>query len=177
MHLRERSSGLPPAHRRADDIDEDGFAAHLTIIVPALGDGAGGKLGEVSTPTIPDNLLDLLERPLYGSLGVIRPDGTVQVSPMWFELIDGTLRFTHTNTRAKFRALQQNPSMSLAVFDPETPIHHVEVRGRLIEAQPDPTGAFYQRLGRRYGNPETPAPPDAAERVVLVMSIDRVLGR
>lgn len=126
---------------------------------------------------IPSSLASLLERPLYGALGVVRPDDTVQVSPMWFELVGDTIRFTHTSARAKFRALQRNPAMSLAVFDPDNPLHHIEVRGRLIETIPDPTGAFYQRLGRRYGNPDTPAPPDAAERVILVMSIDQVLGR
>ena len=46
------------------------------------------------TATIPDGYVRLLEEPFYGSLGTIRPDDTVQVSPMWF-LYDGdTIRFT-----------------------------------------------------------------------------------
>ena len=32
---------------------------------------------------IPAGYDDLLERPLYGHLASIRPDGTIQVSPMW----------------------------------------------------------------------------------------------
>lgn len=131
----------------------------------------------MSTESIPPHLLDLLERPLFGSLGVVKADSTPLVSPMWVELIDGTLRFTHTNARAKFRALQKNPAMSFAVFDPERPIHHIEVRGTLTEVIPDPSGAFYQRLAKRYGGGDVPAPTDAADRVILVMSIDRVLGR
>ncbi|ARJ04026.1 PPOX class F420-dependent enzyme [Cnuibacter physcomitrellae] len=124
------------------------------------------------TTEIPADLVRLLEEPNYGHLGTIRPDDTVQVNPMWF-LYDGeTLRFTHTTKRAKFRNLQHNPSMSLSVIDPENPFHYLEVRGRLIEVEPDPEGAFYVVLGKRYGNPSQTPPPDKADRVVLVMSIE-----
>ncbi|HEY1531982.1 MAG TPA: PPOX class F420-dependent oxidoreductase [Galbitalea sp.] len=121
---------------------------------------------------IPANYERLLIEPFYGSLGTIRPDDTVQVSPMWF-LYDGdTIRFTHTTKRAKYRNLQHNPSMSLAVFDPENEYHYVEVRGRLTEVIPDPTGSFYIVLGKRYGNADQQPPADSADRVILVMSIE-----
>lgn len=122
---------------------------------------------------IPAAYAHLLELPVYAHLGTIRPDDTVQVNPMWFEHVDGTLRFTHTTTRGKFRNLQHNPSMSLSIIDPENPFRYLEVRGRLVEVIPDPEGAFYVRLGRRYGNPGQTPPPDSADRVILVMSIEK----
>lgn len=131
----------------------------------------------MSTSEIPDHLRDLLERPLYGALGTVGRGDAANVSPMWFEFDGDSIRFTHTTKRAKYRNLQRNPSMSLAVFDPDKPNRYLEVRGRLVEVTDDPTGAFYQQLGRRYGTPDTPPPPDSADRVVLVMSIDRVIGR
>lgn len=131
----------------------------------------------MSAPEIPSQLIGLLERPLYGALGTVGRDDTAQVSPMWFELVDGTIRFTHTTTRAKYRNLQRNPSMSLAVYDPDKPTHYVEVRGRLVEAAADPTGAFHQQLASRYGAENPPAPADAADRVILVMSVDKVIGQ
>lgn len=94
---------------------------------------------------------------------------------MWFEFDGESLRFTHTTQRAKFRNLRHNPSMSLAVFDPKKPHRFIELRGTLSEAIPDPTGAFYVRLGKRYGNPGQQAPPDSEVRVILVMSIDKVV--
>ena len=52
---------------------------------------------------IPDEYADLLDRPLFGHLATIRPDGTPQVNPMWFSW-DGThLRFTNTTHRQKHR--------------------------------------------------------------------------
>lgn len=130
----------------------------------------------MTVTTIPDDLRDLLENPNYGALGTVRPDGSVQVNPMWFELEGDRIRFTHTTKRQKFRNLQANPSMSLMVFDPENPYRYVEVRGRLVDVVPDPTGAFYVQLGRRYGNAGQQPPPDSADRVILEMSIETAGG-
>ena len=126
------------------------------------------------TTTIPGDYAALLTRPLYGHLGTIRPDDTVQVNPMWFEYDGTNLRFTHTTKRAKYRNLQHNPAMSLSIIDPENQFRYLELRGELVDVEPDPTGAFYVRLGQRYGNPDQQPPPDSADRVVLVMSIEKV---
>jgi PPOX class probable F420-dependent enzyme len=127
------------------------------------------------TASLAPHIVDILTEPVYGSLGTIRTDDTVQVNPMWFELIDGTIRFTHTNKRAKFRNLQRNPSMSFMVSYPGDPYRYIELRGSLIEAIPDPTGAFYVQLSKRYGNVDPQAPADSPDRVILVMGIDKVI--
>lgn len=122
---------------------------------------------------IPADYADLLQQPIYAHLGTIRPDDTVQVNPMWF-LFDGEyISFTHTTKRAKYRNLQHNPSMSVSLIDPVNPFRYLEVRGRLVEAIPDPTGAFYVVLGKRYGNADQTPPPDSADRVILVMSVEK----
>jgi PPOX class probable F420-dependent enzyme len=125
-----------------------------------------------ATDIIPAHLIPLLEAPNYAFLGTIRPDDTVQVNPMWFDYDGETLRFTHTTYRAKYRNLQHNPSMSLAIVDEENAFKYVEVRGKLTEVIPDPTGEFYVHLGKRYGNPDQQPPTDSADRVILVMSIE-----
>lgn len=119
----------------------------------------------------------LLDAPLYGALGTIRPDNTVQVNPMWYEFDGEHLRFTHTNRRSKFRNLAHNPSMSLSITDPDDPFRYLEVRGRLIDTIPDPMGEFYVHLRNRYGDPSQEPPPDKENRVILVMSIEKTNGR
>jgi PPOX class probable F420-dependent enzyme len=124
--------------------------------------------------TIPSDLVDLLERPLFGSLGTIRLDDTVQVNPMWFEWDGEHVRFTHTTARVKYRNLQRNPAMSLLVTDPDDAMRYLELRGKLVDVIADPTGAFYVRLGQRYGNAGQQPPPDIADRVILVMDVATV---
>lgn len=115
---------------------------------------------------IPASHADLLERPLYGHLATIRPDGGVQVNPMWFEFDGEFIRFTHTSTRQKYRNLMANPVAAFSINDPDQPYRYLEVRGVLDHVDPDPEGAFYRQLSRRYGGGDQP-PPDAPDRVVL----------
>lgn len=124
--------------------------------------------------SIPADLRDLVDRPLFAALGTIRPDNTVQVNPMWFDFDGEHVRFTHTTYRQKYRNLQRNPSMSLLITDPANPERYLELRGELAKVESDPEGAFFVHLGRRYGNPDVQPPADAADRVVLHMRVDRV---
>lgn len=121
----------------------------------------------------------ILSAPVLGHLATLRKNGTLQVNPMWFEYDRDaqTVRFTHTTKRGKFKNLQHDPNMTLEALDPENPFKYAEVRGRLVEIIPDPEGAFYVHLGRRYGNPDQQAPADKADRVILVMQIDKIAGR
>jgi PPOX class probable F420-dependent enzyme len=123
---------------------------------------------------IPDSHVDLLERPLFGHLATVRPDGTPQVNPMWFAW-DGThLRFTHTATRRKFQNVTTQPRVAISVIDPERPYRYLEVRGEVERIEPDPTGAFFAELADRYGLELDAPPPDAPDRVVLVVRPEAV---
>lgn len=118
---------------------------------------------------IPDGYEDLLTRPLFGHLATTRPDGSPQVNPMWFEWDGQRLRFTHTTKRQKYRNVAANPNVAMSIIDPERPYRYLEVRGVVEEIVPDPTGAFYVALNDRYAGPPTEPPPDAADRVIVVV--------
>ena len=118
---------------------------------------------------IPDDYVDLLERPLFGHLGTVRPDGRPQVSVMWFAWDGEFLRFTHIPQRQKYRNLQVNPYLSLSIADPDDGYRTLEVRGVLERIDDDPGGKFYMELSARYGHPLSHPPRDAADRIVLVV--------
>jgi PPOX class probable F420-dependent enzyme len=119
---------------------------------------------------IPDGYADLLERPLLAHLATSRPDGTVQVNPMWFDWDGELLRFTHTTKRQKYRNVKSHPQVAASIADPDNPYRYLEVRGEVDDIQPDPTGAFYMHLTERYGAPwGNQPPPDAPDRVVFVV--------
>ena len=123
-----------------------------------------------SMAAIPTDLLDLLERRLYAHLATTRPDGTVQVSPMWFDWDGERLRFSTTTTRQKYRNVQSHPHVAASISDPENPYRFLEVRGVVEEIEPDPAAEGYMRINNRYGRPfSDQAPPDATDRVVIVV--------
>ncbi|WP_028927824.1 PPOX class F420-dependent oxidoreductase [Pseudonocardia acaciae] len=118
---------------------------------------------------IPDGYEDLLERPNFGHLATVRPDGNPAVTPMWFSWDGELLRFTHTTRRAKLRNIEHNPHVSLSVLDPEKPYRYLQARGVVESITPDPTGAFYVELAHRYGRPDPAPPPDSPDRVVIAV--------
>ena len=118
---------------------------------------------------IPANYVDLLERPLFGHLATSRPDGTVQVSPMWFDWDGELLRFTHTRGRRRYRNIQHNPHVAMSVTDPKDPYRDLEVRGTVENIVADPEATFFAHLNRRYQAGQPDVPSDALDRVILVM--------
>lgn len=118
---------------------------------------------------IPDSHADLLTRPLFAHLATVRPDGMPQVNPMWF-VWDGThLRFTNTTSRRKHRNVTAEPRVAVSINDPERPYRYLEIRGRVVRIEPDPTAALFMDLARRYSLDLDGPPQDAPDRVVLVM--------
>lgn len=124
----------------------------------------------------PEDYADLLEQPLFGHLATVRPDDTPQVNVMWFRWDGEFVKFTHITTRQKYRNLQANPAIAMSIVDPASGYRFLEVRGVLERVDPDPTGAFYMELSKRYGHPLTEPPADAALRVVLVVRPTKFIG-
>ena len=84
------------------------------------------------------------ERPLYGHLATTRPDGSVQVSPMWFDWDGELLRFAHTTKRQKYRNVQRNPRVAMSISDPDNPYRYLEVRGDVERIEPDIAASFFR---------------------------------
>jgi len=117
---------------------------------------------------LPASHADLLERPLFGHLATVAPDGSPHSSVMWFAWDGDVLRFTHTSTRQKFRNLQHEPRVALSIHDPENPYRSLEVRG-VVESTvaDDDVASFYKELQTRYGQDYEIT--DAATRVILTV--------
>jgi PPOX class probable F420-dependent enzyme len=119
---------------------------------------------------VPDGYADLLERPLLGHLATTRPDGSVQVNPMWFDWDGERLRFTHTAKRQKYRNVRHDPRVAVSIADPDNPYRYLELRGVVEGIEEDPSGAYYVHLAERYNAPwGNRPPPDAADRVVFLV--------
>jgi len=125
---------------------------------------------------IPEEVRDLLERPIYASWGTTHPDGSPQVSPMWFVWDGEFIWFTHTNFRQKYKNIVNEPRVSVMIFDPEQPYRYIEVRGEVDRIDADPEAKLYQQLSTRYtGTPVTPK--DAADRVAVAVRPTKVIGQ
>jgi PPOX class probable F420-dependent enzyme len=118
----------------------------------------------------PPSHVDLLERPIFAALATVRLDGWPLSNPMWFlwEPGVGVIKLTHTTRRHTFRNIQREPRVSLSMADPDDPYRYLQVRGVVESIEPDPEGAFYQALQRRYRGYATEV-KDRDVRVVLTV--------
>lgn len=115
---------------------------------------------------IPDGYETLLQRPLYAHLATVRQDGTVQVSPMWFDWDGEVLRLNTRPQRQRYLNMKGHPQVALSIIDPDNPFRYLEVRGDVVAFVPDPVGEHYMRLNALYCGPRTVAPSD---RVIAVV--------
>ena len=90
---------------------------------------------------MPDAFLDLLQqKKAFANLATIMPDGSPQVTPVWFDYVDGIIRVNTAKGRVKARNMKEGSAVALAIMDPDNPYRYLQVRGRvrrIVEAGAD----------------------------------------
>jgi len=122
-----------------------------------------------STPVpIPEPFRDLVsfEKRAFAHLATIMPDGSPQVTPVWFDY-DGTcILINSTRGRVKDRNLRRNPHVALAISDPDNPYRYLQIRGRVVEITEEGADAMIDRLCYKYtGQPVYPRRRPGEQRV------------
>src|ERR1700712_4966154 len=102
--------------------------------------------------SLPSSHLDLLSAPGTAALATIGADGTPQVTAIWYFLEDGKVKISLSSARQKLKNLQQRPTATFFVIDPQNPMRTIEIRAG-VELAPDPDLAFGDRVVAHYGNP------------------------
>ena len=90
---------------------------------------------------IPEKYLDLLQqKKAFANLATTMPDGSPQVTPVWFDYQDGLIRVNTAKGRGKARNMKTGVPVALAIMDPDNPYRYLQVRGRVgrvVEAGAD----------------------------------------
>ncbi len=101
---------------------------------------------------IPDKYLDLFQeqKKAFASLATVMPDGSPQVTPVWFDYAGGVIRVNTAKGRVKARNMKQGSPVALAIMDPDNPYRHVQVRGRVARITEDGAPAHIDSLANKY---------------------------
>lgn len=117
---------------------------------------------------IPDSHRDILDQPAIAHLASLGPRGEPQTHPVWFLWDDGRLKMSTTTDRQKFANVDRDRRVSVSILDRDNPYRYVEIRGRVVEVEPDPEKQFIDRLAKQYLDAdEYPNKDPDADRVVL----------
>ena len=81
---------------------------------------------------IPAEYLDILQqKKAFANLATIMPDGTPQVTPVWFDYTGGKIRVNSAKGRVKTRNMQEGAQVALSILDPDNPYRYIQIRGRV----------------------------------------------
>jgi PPOX class probable F420-dependent enzyme len=106
--------------------------------------------------SVPDKYLDLLQqKTAFAELATLMPDGTPQVTPVWFDYAGGKVRVNTAKGRVKARNLKPGAAVAMAIVDPDNPYRYLQIRGRVTSATETGADAHIDSLAKKYLGKDT----------------------
>jgi PPOX class probable F420-dependent enzyme len=100
---------------------------------------------------VPDKYLDLLQqKKAFAIISTVMPDGSPQVTPVWFDYANGSVRVNTARGRVKARTLKTGARVALAIVDPDNPYRYVQIRGRVRRVTEDGAAQHIDSLAKKY---------------------------
>ena len=85
-------------------------------------------------------------------LATIMPDGSPQVTPVWFNT-DGEYILINTNEgRVKDRNMKARPQVAMVIQDPSDPYRYLQIRGEVAEYTREGADEHINQLSLKYDN-------------------------
>lgn len=100
---------------------------------------------------IPADFLDLLtEKKAFANIATLQPDGSPQVTPVWFDYTNGVVRVNTAKGRIKARNLSVGSRVALSILDPDNPYRYIQIRGSVSKETTDGAVAHIDSLAKKY---------------------------
>jgi PPOX class probable F420-dependent enzyme len=100
---------------------------------------------------IPDKFLDLLQqKKAFAHLATLMPDGSPQVTPVWFDYHNGMIRVNTAQGRVKARNMEERPAVALSIIDPDNAYRYIQIRGAVARFTREGGEAHIDSLAKKY---------------------------
>lgn len=102
-------------------------------------------------PEIPTGFLDVLQqKKAFAHLATTMPDGSPQVTPVWFDFANGRVRVNTARGRVKARNMKEGSPVALSILDPDNPYRYIQIRGRVARVTEEGAVAHIDSLAKKY---------------------------
>ncbi len=106
--------------------------------------------------TIAEKFLPILtEKKALAHLATLMPDGSPQVTPVWFLYENGKFLVNTARGRVKDKNMTQGAKVALSIVDPDNPYSHLAVRGEIVRETEEGADALIDALTKKYLNQDT----------------------
>jgi PPOX class probable F420-dependent enzyme len=118
---------------------------------------------------------ELAQAPNFATLSVILRSGRPMTNVMWVDADDDHVLINTETHRAKFRAIERDPRVTVAIWERDDPNTYAEVRGDVVETVRGPEArAHIDRLSRKYRGRDYDDAAITSERVILRIAAETV---
>jgi PPOX class probable F420-dependent enzyme len=101
--------------------------------------------------TIPEHFLDLMEhKKAFANIATVMPDGSPQVTPVWFDYAGGRIRVNTARGRVKARNMTEGAKVALAIMDPDNAYRYIQVRGKVVKMTEAGADPHIDSLAKKY---------------------------
>ncbi len=117
---------------------------------------------------IPAGFMDLLtEKSPLAHIATVQPDGSPQVTPVWFDYTGGVIRVNTAKNRIKARNMSEGSKVALSIVDPDNDYRYIQIRGTVTKETTEGAVAHINSLAKKYlGKDEYPYHNDKDVRVI-----------
>jgi len=116
----------------------------------------------------------LFDEPLPIIVGTTRRDGSVQMTPVWYEYRDGQIWLNGGPKRDWVKHIKRDPRVSLLVPDPKNMFRWAQLQGRLVDTSLEGGDDHIERLSQRYTG--GPYRNPKVDRLIVRIDPERVTG-
>ena len=99
---------------------------------------------------IPDQYKDLFSKPAFANLATVMPDGSPQVTPVWFDFDGNNILVNSAKGRLKDKNMRRNKRVALSIMDPNNAYRHLAVQGEVAEITEQGADAHIDKLAKKY---------------------------
>jgi PPOX class probable F420-dependent enzyme len=101
---------------------------------------------------IPESHKDLLqdETKALAFLATTMPDGSPQVTPLWFNVEGEHILINSAEGRVKDRNMVARPEVALVIMALDKPYRYIQIRGRVVEITQEGAEAHINTLSQKY---------------------------
>ncbi|MGD0104123.1 MAG: PPOX class F420-dependent oxidoreductase [Rhodopila sp.] len=100
---------------------------------------------------IPAAFLDLLtKKKALANIATLQPDGSPQVTPVWFDYTNGVVRVNTAKGRVKARNMSEGSKVALAIVDPDNGYRYIQIRGTVTKQTTDGADPHIDSLAKKY---------------------------
>jgi len=118
---------------------------------------------------------ELAQAPNFATLSVILRSGRPMTHVMWVDADENHVLINTEAHRAKFRAVERDPRVTVTIWQREDPYTYAEVRGQVVETVRGPEArAHIDSLSRKYRGKDYDDAAITSERVILRIAPETV---